>query len=215
MKRVYTSYDKPLTVDEIKQIMLPLDVISINQLCLTNKAYFKLCQDDDFWQDKYNYDGYDIKFLEGQKITKGMYDLAYNIMAHGYDVYNKIKHKDFYSIFILLPILSEDTWIINNYVDVEDAYTGVLEIVYYYKVDFINGSRYVFKQNFVYLKEKEGEILTKEKYITVKEFIELIGFFIAHNYKIVGSSKMSRTYKSDSQIDNYDNDAIDYLRSVI
>jgi len=212
MKRNYQVEKQiHLSSDLLYQIMLNLDFISIIKLCQTNKDYIKICDNNYFWQQKYIHDGYHIQFLEDQNIDRDLYQLAYDIITNGENVYNKIKNKDVYDIYIYLPILSDDTWIINDYIDVQNAYTAIIKLTYYYKVNLFSTSGYFYRQTVIY-QTYDKKIHIKEKNINHNQFIELIGFFISHHYKSNGHTKTSITYKSDDHKVKYDMDVSYELR---
>jgi hypothetical protein len=210
MKRSYTTHKKQyyeLPDDVTYEIMMNLDYTSIVHLCQTSKNFQIVCQNDLFWSNKYKKDGFHILFLEGQDINKGMYQIANDIMVNGVDFYKKIQNKDFYQIYIYLPLDNDKTWIINDYIQVDNIYTGILKLTYYYRP--LLG--YFYRKTVVYW-TNDNKMAFKETDITYDEFIELMGFFISYNYKQSGHTKTSVTYKSENENDHYNDQILYRLR---
>src|SRR6516164_3976724 len=112
MKRQYhKQIQKPeynLPDDVTYQILLNLDLKSVDQLCITSQSFYKLCQDDAFWKEKYKVDKLDVTFLNDLDINQAIYKIAYDIIANGKHVYNKMIKHDYYQLMFYLPIFNED-----------------------------------------------------------------------------------------------------------
>lgn len=184
MKRKYVNEIHNLTYmppELMNKIMINLDLDSLNILCNTNKSLQSYCDDDYLWRKKYKKEHMNLSFLDDPYINKDVYMLAYNILNEGKILLNDIK-EDYYVIYIYLPILTDDTEIINHYLPVKDAYTGILKLT----VTYLPKYGYVYKKQLIYYKNYENFISVPVT-IDEKEMIELLGYIIYSGYKLLGT----------------------------
>lgn len=215
MKRQYQNKKLSeclLPKEVIYNILLFLDLKSVDQLCNTNTCFYEVCQDKHLWKEKYKMDNMNVLFLNDQDINQHIYKLAYDILQNGQHIYNKMLKHEFYKLIFYLPVFDDKMWPLNDYLNTQNIYTGILQLTVYYKAGGIYGSgEYINKVTLIYQDDyqKNKQI---EFNVTKHRMIEIIGYLISTLYKEVGRDFISRTYKSDKTDDIYDDEILNRLK---
>lgn len=192
-----------LSPELIYQILLNLDIYEINTICSTNKLLESYCHDDFLWREKYINDKLKLSFIDVNNVNADIYKLAYHILDEGNRLFNKIINKYLqFNIYINLPIISDNTWIINEYLPINNIYTGILKLTMSY-IPRIKGSHYIY-QKILYYNKNDINYISDTVSITEQEIIEILGYIIYSGYKLLGKNSDSYSFVNDDEPHDYD-----------
>lgn len=79
----------PIHMDNAYNILLQSDYTSLPHLCSSSQIFNRVCQQQHFWQDKYDYDGL-LRFKD--KVDKHEYEKVYNITNKVDQIFNDLKN---------------------------------------------------------------------------------------------------------------------------
>ena len=87
LKNVYNDYGRrSLTkIDDANyEILKTLDIKSLSKYCSTNKYAQQICNNDDFWQSKFNYDQLPLNAISTQPLTLNEWIKEYVLVSEAY-----------------------------------------------------------------------------------------------------------------------------------